>query len=44
MITPIFRIFDIEKAYSFYIGYLGFRLDWEHRFEDNMPVYLQFAE
>jgi catechol 2,3-dioxygenase-like lactoylglutathione lyase family enzyme len=43
MITPIFRIFDIEKAYSFYIGYLGFRLDWEHRFEDSMPVYLQVS-
>jgi len=24
MITPIFRIFYIEKAYSFYIDFLGF--------------------
>jgi catechol 2,3-dioxygenase-like lactoylglutathione lyase family enzyme len=43
MITPIFRIFDIEKAYSFYIEFLGFRHDWEHRFEENMPVYLQIS-
>ncbi|WP_338260199.1 glyoxalase superfamily protein, partial [Bacillus anthracis] len=28
MITPIFRIFDIEKAKLFYVGFLGFKLDW----------------
>lgn len=43
MIIPIFRIFDIEKAQSFYMDYLGFRMDWEHRFSENMPVYLQIS-
>ncbi|ANG95587.1 bleomycin resistance protein [Brucella pseudogrignonensis] len=40
---PIFRIFDIEKAKDFYIGFLGFTLDWEHRFADGMPLYMQVS-
>ncbi|QOR64883.1 VOC family protein [Cytobacillus suaedae] len=43
MIIPIFRIFDIEVAHSFYINYLGFELDWEHRYSANMPVYIQVS-
>ncbi|HDR3886787.1 TPA: VOC family protein [Bacillus cereus] len=43
MITPIFRIFDVEKAHLFYINFLGFKLDWEHRYEDNMPLYMQIS-
>jgi hypothetical protein len=27
-VIPIFRIFDVEKAKEFYIGYLGFKVDW----------------
>jgi catechol 2,3-dioxygenase-like lactoylglutathione lyase family enzyme len=38
---PIFRIFDVDKAMEFYCGFLGFRLDWEHRFGDNFPLYCQ---
>ncbi len=30
---PIFRIFSVEKAREFYLDFLGFTLDWEHRFE-----------
>ena len=40
---PILRIFDVEKAKEFYVGFLGFRVDWEHRFDDNAPVYLQVS-
>ncbi|EJS70252.1 glyoxalase/bleomycin resistance/extradiol dioxygenase family protein [Bacillus cereus] len=43
MITPIFRIFDIEKAQLFYLNFLGFKLDWEHRYEENMPLYMQIS-
>ncbi|GAB6560044.1 VOC family protein [Bacillus mobilis] len=43
MITPIFRIFDIEKAKLFYIDFLGFKLDWEHRYEEHMPLYMQIS-
>ena len=38
-ITPILRIFDVAKAHEFYIGFLGFEVQFEHRFEDNAPLY-----
>jgi len=40
---PILRIFDEAKAKEFYIGFLGFTLDWEHRFGDNFPLYCQIS-
>jgi catechol 2,3-dioxygenase-like lactoylglutathione lyase family enzyme len=40
---PILRIFDLAKAKEFYIDFLGFRIDWEHRFDARAPVYLQIA-
>lgn len=41
--TPILRIFDVAKAKEFYVDYLGFQIDWEHRFEENLPLYLQVS-
>ena len=41
IIKPIFRIFDQQKALEFYVGWLGFTVDWEHRFGDNFPLYMQ---
>lgn len=43
MIIPILRIFDLEKAKEFYIHFLGFTYDWEHQFEDDLPVYCQVS-
>lgn len=40
---PILRIFDIDKARQFYIDWLGFRIDWEHRSEPDLPIYLQIS-
>lgn len=40
---PILRIFDVGKAREFYVGFLGFTVDWEHRFEDTAPVYMQIS-
>jgi len=37
--APIMRIFDEAKAKEFYVGFLGFKIDWEHRFGDNFPLY-----
>jgi catechol 2,3-dioxygenase-like lactoylglutathione lyase family enzyme len=37
--SPIFRIFDEAKAKEFYVDFLGFTLDWEHRFDENSPLY-----
>jgi predicted enzyme related to lactoylglutathione lyase len=36
---PILRIFSVEKAWEFYRDYLGFALQWEHRFEPALPLY-----
>ena len=41
--TPIFRIFDEVKAREFYVDFLGFKVDWEHRFEENLPLYMQIS-
>lgn len=38
---PLFRIFSENKAREFYIDFLGFSIDWEHRFDPNFPLYLQ---
>ncbi len=40
---PILRIFSVEKAMEFYVGFLGFTVDWEHRFGDNFPLYAQVS-
>ena len=40
---PIVRIFDEQKAREFYVDYLGFQVDWEHRFAENMPLYMQLS-
>ena len=41
--TPILRSFDEEKAREFYIDFLGFKIDWCHRFSDNAPLYMQVS-
>lgn len=41
--TPILRIFDETRAREFYLDFLGFRLDWEHRFEPGLPLYMQVS-
>jgi uncharacterized glyoxalase superfamily protein PhnB len=42
-IIPILRIFDVAKAKEFYGGFLGFTVDWEHRFDDRAPIYMQVS-
>ena len=39
-VTPVLRIFDEQKAREFYIGFLGFKVDFEHRFEPGFPLYM----
>ncbi len=41
--TPILRSFDETKAREFYLDFLGFSLDWEHRFEEGPPLYMQIS-
>jgi uncharacterized glyoxalase superfamily protein PhnB len=41
--VPILRIFDEHKAHQFYVEWLGFRVDWQHRFEPGTPLYQQVS-
>ena len=40
---PILRIFSEEKAKEFFLDFLGFKWDWEHRFELGFPLYAQIT-
>jgi len=42
-VSPLLRIFDEAKAKEFYVDYLGFGVDWEHRYEPDMPLYVQVS-
>lgn len=41
--VPVLRIFDIAKAREFYLDFLGFQVDWEHRYGEDFPLYLQVS-
>jgi hypothetical protein len=43
-VVPILRIFDKAKTVEFYVDWLGFTIDWEHRFEENLPLYMQVSK
>ena len=42
-VVPILLIFVEVKALEFYVDFLGFKVDWQHRFEANFPLYLQVS-
>lgn len=42
-IIPILRIYDYDKTIEFYVNWLGFKVDLEHRFEENTPVFMQVS-
>jgi catechol 2,3-dioxygenase-like lactoylglutathione lyase family enzyme len=33
-------MFDVAKAREFYIDYLGFKVEFEHRFHDDAPLFM----
>ena len=41
--VPTFRIFSLDKAREFYLDFLGFKVDWEHRFDPEAPVFMQVS-
>ena len=41
--VPVLRVLSVAAALPFYLDYLGFTLDWEHRFEPGMPLYVQVS-
>ena len=42
-VIPILRSFDEGKAREFYVDWLGFKVDFEHRFEPGLPLYMQVS-
>jgi uncharacterized glyoxalase superfamily protein PhnB len=41
--VPILHIEGYEEAKAYYVDWLGFRIDWEFRFEPSYPVYMQVS-
>ena len=37
---PILRMFDEAKAREFYLDFLGFSIEFEHRYEADLPLSL----
>lgn len=42
-VVPVLRMFDPQKTLEFYVDFLGFKVDWEHRFSSDLPLYLQMS-
>lgn len=42
-VVPVLRMFDEARARAFYVDFLGFQVDWTHRFEPNLPLYMQLS-
>jgi catechol 2,3-dioxygenase-like lactoylglutathione lyase family enzyme len=40
---PILRMFDATQARQFYVDFLGFSVDWEHRKDAGYPLYMQVS-
>lgn len=42
-VIPQLRITNAELSLSFYVERLGFKVDWEHRFEPGLPLFAQLT-
>ena len=42
-LIPVLRMSEEAAAKAFYVNFLGFEIEWEHRFEDSpeSPLYMQ---
>lgn len=38
---PVLRMLDEGKTKRFYLDFLGYKSDWEHRFTPDSPLYMQ---
>lgn len=41
--VPVLKVDDARRSVAFYRDVLGFRLDWEHRFDDGFPLYVSLS-
>lgn len=42
-VTPQLRIADWASSRRFYVDGLGFSVEWEHRFEPSLPVFVKLT-
>ena len=42
-VMPTLRMTDYAKSKAFYVDGLGFKIDWEHRFDAHLPVFIQVS-
>ena len=42
-ITPRLRMFDEHKTREFYVDFLGFTIEWEHRYGDDFPLFMEVS-
>ena len=42
-VVPALRITNYERSKRFYLDQLSFILEWEHRFEPKLPVFMSVA-
>jgi catechol 2,3-dioxygenase-like lactoylglutathione lyase family enzyme len=42
-VIPQFRITNAQRSKAFYVDGLGFKIDWEHRFEPGFPLFMQLT-
>ena len=42
-VFPQLRMTDWDRTRKFYVDGLGFTVDWEHRFEPQLPVFAQLT-
>lgn len=42
-VIPTLRMTNYEQSKRFHTEGLGFRIDWEHRFEPGFPVFIQVS-
>ena len=40
---PVLRMFDAAKAREFYVDFLGCKVDFEHRFAPDLPLFMQVS-
>lgn len=41
--VPVLRVQRTDDAREFYLDYLGFSVEWEHRFEPGLPLYTRIV-
>jgi uncharacterized glyoxalase superfamily protein PhnB len=42
-VIPQLRITNAERSLHYYVECLGFKVDWEHRFEPGFPLFAQLT-